>query len=212
MLAIGVSAMLMQVLTMIQQTTMFNVAAEYGGAEWQTILTATLRIQMFSFIPLWGMSQGYQPAVGTNFGAKMYDRVRSITKVFVLGATALVLLFYIPSMLMPETMLSLFIKEADIVAKGVDNFRLMLSILFTYGIMIIAITFFQAVGKAAIAGIITVCRQILLFIPFLILLPKIANLGIKGVFLAPVLTDSIVVIVAILSLLLTIKKYPKGNS
>ena len=76
-LSVGVSAMMMQVMSMVQQTVMYNTAQRYGGGEWQTILGAALSLQAFSFIPLWGIAQGYQPAIGTNYGAKLFGRVRS---------------------------------------------------------------------------------------------------------------------------------------
>ena len=67
--------MLMQVTTLLQQTVLYNVAANYGGDTWQTLLGVALRIQSFAFIPVWGISQGFQPAAGTNYGAKQYQRV-----------------------------------------------------------------------------------------------------------------------------------------
>ena len=81
-LGVGISAMLMQVMSMVQQTVMYNTVERWGGGTWQTVLGACLSLQAFSFIPLWGISQGFQPAIGTNYGAKQYDRVRSFTKSF----------------------------------------------------------------------------------------------------------------------------------
>ena len=97
-LGVGVSAMLMQVMMMVQQTIMYNVAAQFGGNEWQILLGASLRIQAFAFIPLWGLSQGFQPAAGTNYGAEKFTRVRQMLTVFLLGGTVLALLFYLPVM------------------------------------------------------------------------------------------------------------------
>ena len=50
---VGISAMLMQVTTLLQQTVLYNVAANYGGDTWQTLLGVALRIQSFAFIPVW---------------------------------------------------------------------------------------------------------------------------------------------------------------
>ena len=92
-LKVGASAMLMQVLVLVQQAIAYRAAAAWGGAEWQVLLGAALRIQAFAFIPLWGMSNGLQPAAGTNYGAGLYGRVRKLTIVFCLGSMALALLF-----------------------------------------------------------------------------------------------------------------------
>src|SRR3712207_8433761 len=64
MFSIGSSAMMMQILFAVQQTFLFKQAFFYGGEDWGILMSATMRLYMFSFIPLWGMSQGLQPAIG----------------------------------------------------------------------------------------------------------------------------------------------------
>ena len=61
-LAVGVSALLMQVLTLVQQTVIYRVDSNYGGETSQILLGAALRVWNFAFVPLWGISQGFQPA------------------------------------------------------------------------------------------------------------------------------------------------------
>ncbi|MCR4874455.1 MAG: polysaccharide biosynthesis C-terminal domain-containing protein, partial [Clostridia bacterium] len=208
-LAVGVSAMLMQVMSMVQQTIMYNTAERFGGGEWQTILGAALSLQAFSFIPLWGISQGYQPAIGTNYGAKQFDRVRSFTKVFMIAATVLAAVFYIPIMSAPKTMLSMFITDASIVEQGAPMLRVMFAAYITYGVLILGITFFQAIGKAANAAILTLLRQVLLFIPLVLLLPKAFNPGVNGVFYAQLITDAVVLVLAVGLLFLAFRKIRK---
>ena len=144
------------------------------------------------------MSQGFQPAAGTNYGAKEYDRVKKVTLGFGLGATVLALLFYLPVELAPKTVLSWFITDPELVAQGVGDFRVLFSTYITLGLMITAITLFQSLGKASKASLLVLLRQIVLFIPMVILLPKMSGLGIHGVFAAPALTDGIVFVVSIL--------------
>lgn len=203
-LSVGVSAMLMQLMQLIQQTLMYHTAANYGGGKWQIILGACLRIQAFAFIPLWGISQGFQPAVGTNYGAKEYGRVKEITKTFMIGATVFSLMFYIPVMCFPEGMLSLFITDIATAQMGVSNLRLFFSTYISLGIMILSITLFQSLGNGAAAASLTLLRQIVFFIPLVILLPKIGNMGVYGVFVAPVLTD---IGVLVLSAVLVTKEF-----
>jgi len=194
---VGFSAMLMQVMLLVQQTVLYNVAAQNGGGEWQTILGATLRVQSFAFIPLWGLSQGYQPAVGTNFGAKQYQRVKYITKIFSIAATLLAAIFYIPIMLAPKAMLSLFIKEPEIVGKGANDFRVFFISYIVLGFWIVILTLMQALGRASKATVLVLLRQILIYIPAVFIMPYIAGLGVHGVFCAPLITDAIVLIVVI---------------
>ena len=194
---IGFSAMLMQVMLLVQQTVLYNVAAQNGGGEWQTILGATLRVQSFAFIPLWGLSQGYQPAVGTNFGAKQYDRVKYITKIFSIAATLLAAIFYLPVMLAPKAMLSLFITESEIVAQGANDFRLFFISYIVLGFWVVILTLMQSLGRASKASVLVLLRQIVIYIPAAFIMPHVAGLGVHGVFCAPLITDAVVLIVVI---------------
>ncbi|MBQ3913099.1 MAG: MATE family efflux transporter [Lachnospiraceae bacterium] len=195
--SVGVSAMLMQVMTMLQQTVMYNTVERCGGGEWQTILGAALSLQAFSFIPLWGISQGYQPAIGTNYGAKEYGRVRSFNKAFMIAATLLASVFYIPIMIAPRTMLSMFITDASIVEMGAPMLRVLFASYITYGVLILSITFFQAIGKGGNAAILTVLRQILLFLPLVLILPLVFTNSVAGVFYAQLITDAVVLVLAV---------------
>lgn len=199
-LSVGVSAMLMQVMTMVQQTVMYNTVERWGGGSWQTILGACLSLQAFAFIPLWGISQGFQPAIGTNYGAKQYDRVRSFTRAFMVAATALALVFYLPIMLSPKGMLSMFISDEAICAQGASMLRILFSTYISYGVLILAITFFQAIGKAGAASAMALLRQVLLFLPLVVLLPTVFAVPVQGVFYAQMFTDFVVLMIGIVLL------------
>ena len=210
-LSVGVSAMLMQVMTLVQQTLMYSTAQKYGGSEWQTILGASLSLQAFAFIPLWGISQGFQPAVGTNYGAKEYERVGKITRAFIIGATFLALLFYVPIMAAPKQMLSLFITDNNIVELGVNSLRLFFSTYITLGFMILSITLFQALGKGGKAALLTILRQVILYIPLVFVLPRIVGIGVQGVFLASVVTDLGILLLSIIMVIIEFKNIKKQS-
>ena len=207
-LAVGVSAMLMQVLTLVQQTVIYRVAAEYGGESSQIVLGAALRFWNFAFVPLWGISNGFQPAAGTNYGAKDYDRVKTLTRVFIISATVLSLVFFIPVELFPAQILSVFGISASDAAASATNFRIMFSTYILQGSFIIAVTLFQSLGKAKKATWLVLFRQIILFIPMAIILPMIGGLGIRGVWLAIALTDAVLVVITIAMMLSEFRKMP----
>ena len=207
-LAVGVSALLMQVLTLVQQTVIYRVASNYGGETSQILLGAALRVWNFAFVPLWGISQGFQPAAGTNYGAKDYNRVKKLTGVFVASATILSLRFYIPVELFPANVLSLFITTPGVAASGATNFRIMFSTYILQGSFLIAVTLFQSLGKANKATWLVLFRQIILFIPLAVILPMIGGMGIRGVWLAIALTDAILVVITISMMLAEFRKFP----
>lgn len=63
-LAVGFSAMLMQVFALLRQAVMYSTLKRYGGEDQVILMGAFFRYLMLSFIPLWGISQGYQPFAG----------------------------------------------------------------------------------------------------------------------------------------------------
>ena len=209
MFGVGSSAMMMQLLLMIQQTILYKMAFKYGGDPNGILMSAALRVYAFSFIPLWGMSQGLQPVVGTNFGAKQFDRVRQGMKVFSIGGLVLAAIFWIPSLLFSRQILSLFGIEADIISQGIGNFRLFYSVFILYGVMIMSITFFQSIGNGKKAGVIVMFRQLFLFVPAMILLPM--AFGVKAVWFAQPLVDFIMITIGIVMTVNELKNMGKSR-
>ncbi len=199
-ISVGVSAMLMQVLSLVQQTVLYSRLMTYGGEEKVILMGAIMRYMMLAFIPVWGISQGFQPVAGTNYGAKAYDRVKKSTVVFGIGATVLALIFWLPFMLFTDTILSWFIKDnVAIITNGIFDARLAMLVFPIAGALIIFVTLFQAIGDAQKAGMLIMLRQAVLFIPLVYILPHIANLEARGAFASFGLTDLIVFAIAIIS-------------
>ena len=207
MFSIGSSAMMMQILFAVQQTFLFKQAFVYGGDNWGILMSATMRLYMFSFIPLWGMSQGLQPVIGANFGAKQYGRVKDTMKIFMYGATILAAASWIPSMFCSDTLLSLFSVRHEIIEAGVKNFKMFYSTFILYGIMIMTLTFFQSIGDGKKAGIIVLLRQLVLFIPAILLLPQL--FGASAVWWAEPIVDFTMIIAGLFLMLNVIRKMEK---
>ena len=204
MFSVGVSAMLMQVLTIIQQSFLYSQAFRYGGETSAAIMAVSLRIQAFSFIPLWGMSQGLQPAIGANFGAKQYNRVKKIFNVFTISSIVLAACFWIPAEVFAKQILNLFGLSDETLFLAVPNFRIMYSIFIVYGVMIMIMTFFQAIGDGKTAGVLVMLRQVILFIPTMIFLPYI--FGAQSIWYVIPIGDGIVVLLGLQRYFTTVKK------
>ena len=155
-----------------------------------------------------GLCMGASILIGMYYGAKDYDRVKLLTKVFIAAATILSLLFWIPAELLPEKVLSMFITTPGVAASGATNFRIMFSTYVLQGSFLIAVTLFQSLGKANKATWLVLFRQIILFIPLCVLLPMIGGLGIRGVWLAIALTDAILVVITIAMMASEFRKMP----
>lgn len=207
-ISVGASAMLMQIMMLVQMTVVYNTAVRFGGDNQIALMGAAQRVMQLAFVPIWGMSQGMQPAVGTNFGAKDYTRVKKLTNVFIIGSTCLASIFFLIIEIFPTQILSAFITDTDIVAAGLSNFRLMYCIFPTYGLLIMVVTYFQSLGKAKKAGFLVILRQLVLVVPLVLILPHLLGGNVLGVWLALPLNDIIILLVA---LILIREEYKKLN-
>ena len=206
--SVGASAMLMQIMMLVQMTVVYNTAVRFGGDNQIALMGAAQRVMQLAFVPIWGMSQGMQPAVGTNYGAKDYNRVKKLTNVFIIGSTCLASIFFLIIEVFPTQILSAFITDANIVEAGLRNFRLMYCIFPTYGLLIMVVTYFQSLGKAKKAGLLVMLRQLVLVVPLVLILPHLLGGNVLGVWLALPLNDIIILLVA---LVLIRKEYESLN-
>ena len=206
-LSIGFSAMLMQVFALLQQAVMYSTLKRYGGEEQVILMGAFFRYLMLSFIPLWGISQGYQPFAGTNFGAQKLDRVKKGTFLFYGFGLFLSLIFWLVFLIIPEQVLGLFLKNKELISLGRTNAMLAMSLFPLSAIMIINLTLFQALGKAKYAGLLVIARQFLLYIPAVLILPVF--FGTRGVWISTPIIDTLV---TVLSAFIVIKLFKKDLS
>ena len=116
------------------------------------------------------------------------------------------LIFYVPIMAAPKQMLSLFITDPNIVELGIGSLRIFFVTYITLGFMILSITLFQALGKGGKAAILTLLRQVILYIPLVLILPKISSIGVNGVFIAGAATDFGILLLSIVMVAFEFKK------
>jgi Na+-driven multidrug efflux pump len=195
-LSVGISGMVMQIMPAIQMSIMFKVLSNYGGNDSVIIMSASYRVMTFAFIALWGISQGVQPVIGANYGANKFDRIKKTFLSFTGIALGISFSFWLFFMLFPKFILSWFITDNNIIIHGVTFYRIFLSVFLLYGLMPMAITFFQAIGKGGKAAVLVVGRQILFFIPLIFILPIF--FGELGAWLAMPIGDFLTLILSLL--------------
>ncbi len=195
-LSVGVSAMFMQVFSLVQQVVLYSTLKRYGGEDQVVLMGAFFRYIMLSFIPLWGISQGFQPFAGTNFGAEHFDRVKKGTFIFTAFAFLISLIFWFIFMLMPEKVLGLFIENTALIDLGRTNALFAFSVFPLSAFMIINLTLLQSLGKAKAAGVLVMARQLVLYVPAVLLLPVFFN--VRGAWLAGPIVDTLVTILSII--------------
>ena len=156
------------------------------------------RITMFLFMPLFGIIQGMQPIVGFNYGAKKFDRVREALKLSLLAATAIATLGWLMAELFPSVIISIFTGNNEVIETGSSVIRIVLFMVPVIGIQIVGAALFQSLGKAVPSLILSLLRQVLLFIPLIIILPRILGLGLLGIWVAYPIADLLSMILTVL--------------
>ena len=184
---IGISAFFRQIATSILMVVSNNLLKIYGGSSYIAIMGIINRTVMFSIMPLFGIAQGLQPIVGFNFGANKFHLALETLKKATLYSTLIASIGFIVFISVPRLLMSIFTNDDYLITNGANAMRLMVLALPVIGYQINGAMFFQAIGKALPAFILTTSRQILFLIPLMILLPMKFNL--TGIWIAFPLSD-----------------------
>lgn len=142
--------------------------------------------------PIYGLMRALQPAIGINYGAKHYKRVVWSFKIFALVATLIMLPFWLVAMFQPDLILHWTLPGRIFTASDLLNFRLMLGFCPLLPIIFMAMTYWPAVGNAKPAGILGIARQLFLYVPAMIILPKF--MGISGIYWGSFLIDLFIIV------------------
>lgn len=126
-----------------------------------------------------GFSQGMQPIVGFNLGAKKIDRVYGVLKHAYVYATCIMTAGFLFVFFAPGTLASLFTTDDIMIERCIPAFRIMLCALPLVGGQIITTTFFQSIKKPKMSIFLSMTRQLIILLPLLFILPPI--LGVNGV-------------------------------
>ncbi len=140
------------------------------------------RVLSLSFMPIFGIAQGLQPILGYNYGARLYGRAHRAIRLSVLAATVLSTLGFLLLQLFPGPIFSAFTLDAGLRFLGARSIRFMTLGFFFIGFQVIGAGLFQALGKAAPALFLSLSRQVFLFLPLILLLPRFW--GLMGVWLS----------------------------
>ena len=167
-----------------------NRLRAYGGDVALSVMGVIFSVQMLIRMPLIGLNQGAQPILSFNYGALHYQRVRQTLKTVLIWASVMVLLAYLAVELRPLLLFHLFNPNDQAFARmGAGAIRIFLLMLPLFGIQMTGTNYFQAVGRARVAMFLTLCRQGVILIPLVLILPLF--FGLQGIWYAAPIADVI---------------------
>ncbi len=199
--AVGSAAFARQVSGSLVAIVVNNALKLYGGSYAITILGIVNRLIAFMIMPLFGVVQGMQPIAGFNYGARNAKRVKEVVKLTLLIATGIGTIGWAVMQLMPQLVLQIFTRDPEIVSEGTSVIRLVTLVIPVVSVQIVGASLFQSFGKAVPSLLLSLLRQVLLFIPLVFILPGPFGLGLLGVWLAFPISDLVSTVVTALLML-----------
>ncbi|ELR69406.1 mate efflux family protein [Fulvivirga imtechensis AK7] len=203
-ISVGTSSLSMQLSNVVRQFFLFRLVAAYGTNHDIAFFGAAFRLFTFVSVPAMGLLQPLQPVIGINFGAGKWQRCGDTIKIFRLGAIGLTLLLLAPIIIFPEAVVSIMIPGEKLLEGELHNLRLIFLAMPWLPIASTGIIFFQATGKGWLAITMPVARQLILFVPLVLLLSLKA--GIDGIYYALAIENMAYAIVVQLLLRKELKK------
>lgn len=194
--AIGIAPFATQIANSLVQVVANNSLRVYGDDLAIGAMTVIGSISMVFMMPIFGINQGCQPIIGFNYGAKKYDRAK---KTFIIATIAACIICSIGGILIqafPKFAISLFNNDPALTNVAVKGLRIYLLMLPIVGINIVATSYFQSVGKAKVSMFVSLLRQVILLIPFTLILPKF--IGLDGVWAAGACADFLSVAITLI--------------
>jgi putative MATE family efflux protein len=178
----------------------------HGGDIYVGIMTVLSSIRDVIILPIHGVTTGAQPVLGYNYGAKKYDRIKKGI-IFVTVVTVIyMLLAWIIVFLYPESFIKVFSSDMELIVKGIPAMNIYYFGFFMMAFQVAGQSIFVALGQSKQAVFFSLFRKIIVVVPLTLFLPYVADLGIKGVFLAEPISNFIGGAACYIVMLFTIKK------
>jgi putative MATE family efflux protein len=167
------------------------------------------RVQFIFVMVVLGLTQGMQPIVGYNYGAKKFLRVKETLKLTIIWATIITTLGFVIGEGMPEAVSRAFTTEQALVDSSSKAMRIMFIFMPTIGFQLVTTNFFQSIGKVNKSIFLSLTRQILFLMPLLVILPIF--MGEDGVWYSMPISDITAALLTVLLLVMQFREWKNEN-
>jgi len=186
---LGVPVFLMQMASCVQTVIMNRVLYMYGGSVALAAVGIVGSLSSILVMPISGISQGTQPILGFSYGSRNYKRLKASFYIGVLYATIVALICFTAVQFFAAPLTTLFASadEREVIDLASHAIKIFFMFLPVVGFLMIGSAFFQATNKPIKATIVSLSRQVLFYIPLLLILPNF--MGLDGAWYAAAISD-----------------------
>ena len=181
-LTIGLSPCLMNLASCFVVIFINRGLASYGG-DYAVGAYGIVHKMTFIFVMIvMGFNQGMQPIAGYNYGAKAYDRVTKVLKTTIVLATGVTTLAFLIGEFCPELVARIFTSDEKMIEMAAVGMRYNCLLFPIVGFQMVTGNFFQSIAQAGKAIFLSLSRQLLFLVPFIVIFPHFW--GINGVWIS----------------------------
>ena len=174
---VGVPAMAMMLMGSVMLLGANKIVASYSLVG-IAVLGVYARLQSFILMPVMGISQGFQPLLGYNFGNGNAKRVKKTIWSGVMVVLGFSILGFVAFWFFPGVLIRMFSNDPELIRVGAVALK-RISIAFPFmGLSMIISTTFQAIGKGFPSLFISILRQVIFLLPIMYLLARAYGLGV----------------------------------
>ena len=192
-IALGVAPFIMQFTESVLNICFNTSLLKYGGDVAVGAMTILSSVMQMSMLPIQGLTQGAQPIIGFNYGAKKMDRVKKAFRLLLLSCVTFTAVIWLICMLLPQAFILIFTDQAELIAFTKWAMRIYMAVSLIFGVQISCQQTFIALGNAKTSVFLALLRKVLLLIPLIYILPAFMEDKLMAVFLAEPVADVIAV-------------------
>lgn len=165
--------------------------ARRAGDIYVGIMTVLNSVRDVVSLPAQGLTNGAQPVLGYNFGARQFGRIKKGIGFMSVTGVIYMLLVWLLIFLFPLPIMRIFNSDQDLITTGVPFLHLYFFGFFMMALQFVGQSVFVGLGQSKQAVFFSLFRKIVIVVPLTLLLPHVANLGVLGVFLAEPISNFI---------------------
>lgn len=193
-IALGVAPFAMQATESVLVLCFNSSLLKYGGDLAVGAMTILSSVMQFAMLPLQGLTQGGQPVISYNYGAKQGDRVQKAFKLQTISCFSYSSFIWLLIMIFPSLFVAIFTSDPQLTEITIWALRIYMAGVLLMGIQISCQQTFIAFGNSKKSAFLAVFRKILVLIPLIYILPMFISDQVFAVFLAEPIADTIAVL------------------
>ena len=184
---------------------------KYGGDLAVGAMTILSSIMQFAMLPIQGITQGGQPIISYNYGAKNRERVMQAFKLQTVCTFSYASILWLLVELMPSVFVAIFTEDPELAELSCWALRIYMASVFLMGLQTSCQQTFIAFGNSKTSAFLAIFRKVIVLIPLIFILPLFLEDKVFAVFLAEPIADAVAVLTTVTLFFFEMRKVQRGE-